>query len=193
MEPAEGNSVPQPVSMLLEEGSTANAQAESDVESRVVTDVSNRHPMITRSKNEIVKPKVYVATADDETREPVTIQQALQLLKWTELKRNPDGSVHKYKARLVAKGYSQVPGHDFKHTFSPFIKSATLNVVLSLAIVNGWKLRQVDVNNTFLNGDLGEYVFMKQPPGFEQVSADDSRLVCKLQKALCGLRQASHN
>ncbi|KAK8973459.1 hypothetical protein V6N11_064702 [Hibiscus sabdariffa] len=85
MEPAEGNSVPQPVSMLLEEGSTANAQAESDVESRVVTDVSNRHPMITRSKNEIVKPKVYVATADDETREPVTIQQALQLLKWTEV------------------------------------------------------------------------------------------------------------
>lgn len=42
----------------------------------------------------------------------------------------------------------------------------------------------MDVNNAFLNGNLKEVVYIKQPSGFEQVV----RLVCKLKKALYGLK-----
>ena len=84
----------------------------------------------------------------------------------------------KYKARLVAKGYNQREGIDFFETFNPVIKATTIRLLLSLAYVNGWYMRQLDVQNAFLHGDLLEDVLMVQPPGFINSQYPDH--VCKL-------------
>ncbi|KAK5783772.1 hypothetical protein PVK06_038285 [Gossypium arboreum] len=82
--------------------------------------------------------------------------------KWLfKIKKNPDGTINRRKARLVANGCSQVPRCDFQETFSPVVKHATIRVILSVVVTKGWPLRQVDVNNAFLNGDLTDDVFMK--------------------------------
>jgi len=55
--------------------------------------------------------------------------------KWVfKSKFNADGSFQRHKARLVAKGYHQREGFNFKETFSPVIKPATIRIVMSLVV-----------------------------------------------------------
>lgn len=104
------------------------------------------------------------------------------------LKYNADGTLGRPKSRLVAKGYHQQPGLDFTDTFSPVIKPTTIRTVLGIAVNRDWPIRQLDVNNAFLQGHLTEEVYMCQPPGF--VDPDKPTHVCRLRKAIYGLKQA---
>jgi hypothetical protein len=110
--------------------------------------------------------------------------------KWVfKTKLNPDGSVERYKARLVAKGYTQKEGIDYQETFSPVSRKDSLRIVLALVAHYDLELHQMDVKTAFLNGDLYEDVFMKQPEGFKPEGQE--HLVCKLKKSIYGLKQAS--
>ncbi|GKD69671.1 putative RNA-directed DNA polymerase [Tanacetum coccineum] len=112
--------------------------------------------------------------------------------KWIfKKKTDMDGKVHTYKARLVAKGYTQTHGIDYEETFSPVAKIKSIRIMLAIVAFHDYEIWQMDVKTAFLNGKLTEDVFMAQPEGFE--NAKYPKRVCKLQKAIYGLKQASHS
>ena len=109
--------------------------------------------------------------------------------KWVFKKKiGPNGDVESYKARLVAQGFSQKCGYDFDETYSPVVRFESIRAILSTSAEKGLHVHQMDVSSAFLNGDLKENIYMKQPDGFITPGKED--LVCKLKKSLYGLKQA---
>jgi hypothetical protein len=109
--------------------------------------------------------------------------------KWIyKIKHATDGSVEKFKERFVARGFTQKEGINYEETFAPVARYTSIRTIIALTSVLGWKLHQMDVKTTFLNGKIEHEVFVEQPNGF--VLHNKGTHVCKLRKALYGLKQA---
>jgi hypothetical protein len=109
--------------------------------------------------------------------------------KWVfTVKQSPEGKIERYKARMIARGYSQTYGIDYDEAFTPVTKMNTLRILISCVANFGWPLHQLDVKNVFLRGNLQEEVYMEVPPGM--VAAANGGKVCKLKRALYGLKQS---
>lgn len=107
--------------------------------------------------------------------------------KWVfKTKRDSNGTVVKRKARLVAKGFSQKFGVDYNDVFAPVARGTTLRMLLSVAGERKYIVKQYDVKTAFLNGSLSEEIYMKPPPGSQNING-----VYKLKKSLYGLKQAA--
>jgi hypothetical protein len=108
--------------------------------------------------------------------------------KWVyKNKMNEQGNIVRNKARLVCKGYAQIEGLDFDETFAPVERLEAIRMFLAYACHKQFKVYQMDVKSSFLNGDLKEEVYMEQPEGFQL--SDNPDFVCKLKKSLYGLKQ----
>ena len=109
--------------------------------------------------------------------------------KWVfRTKRGPSGEIVKYKARWVAQGFAQKYGIDYHETFAPVARFDSIRALLALVAHHDWELHQMDVRSAYLNGDLEEELYMKQPTGFVQQGTEG--MVCRLNKSLYGLKQA---
>ena len=114
--------------------------------------------------------------------------------KWLyKAKRDESGMIVRYKARVVAKGFSQQPGVDFDQTSSPVAKLVTIRVVMALTAYESWIAEAMDVKNAYLQANVVEVVFVKQPKGYEVKGPAGEELVWQLVKSLYGLKQASRN
>ena len=109
--------------------------------------------------------------------------------KWIfKKKMKVDRTIDKFKARLVVKGFIQKEGIDYFDTYAPVARISTIRVLIALASIYKLQIHQIDVKTTFLNGELEEEIYMKQPQGF--VVHGQEQKVCKLIKSLNGLKQA---
>lgn len=107
--------------------------------------------------------------------------------KWVfKTKRADDGSVVRYKARLVAKGCAQKYGVDYTETYSPVVRYTSIRILIALAAQRGLRIDQMDAVTAYLQGDLDAEIYTLQPDGFN----DGSGRVCKLKKAMYGLKQS---
>ena len=88
--------------------------------------------------------------------------------KWMlKTKHSTDDSIEKFKTTLVARGFSHKEGIDYGEQFSLVARYTSIITIVSLESKMKWKLHQMDVKTTFLNGVIEEEVYIEQPPGFE--------------------------
>ena len=87
--------------------------------------------------------------------------------KWVfRNKLDENGEITRNKARLVCKGYAQEEGLDYGETFALVARMEGVRTLLAYAAYKGFKVYQMDVKSTFLNGILEEEVYIEQLEGF---------------------------
>ena len=63
-----------------------------------------------------------------------------------------------------------------------------ISIFLAFACYKNFKVYQMDVKYAFINGELIEEVYVEHPEGF--LLSENRNYVCKLKKALYGIKQA---
>jgi hypothetical protein len=144
----------------------------------------------------------WIAAMDDEinrlkklgtwTLEQVPSGKSINVIgsHWIYKKKlNSEGQVKQYRARLVGEGYRQKYGIDYTETFAPVMKYKSLKLLLAIVAQHDYELVQLDVHSAFLQAELKETIYMRQPHGYTQGPAG---VVCKLLKSIYGIKQAPH-
>ena len=67
----------------------------------------------------------------------------------------------------------------------------SVRILLAIAAYFDYEIWQMDVKMAFLNGFVEEELYMVQPEGFED--PNDANKVCRLQRSIYGLKQASRS
>jgi hypothetical protein len=67
----------------------------------------------------------------------------------------------------------------------------SIRILPAIAAFYNCEIWQMDIKTVFLNGNLSEDLYMIQPEGF--VDPKNAGKICKLQKSIYGLKQASRN
>jgi transposase InsO family protein len=106
-----------------------------------------------------------------------------------KVKETSEGEIERLKARLVGQGFTQVFGKDYNETWAPVPRYKSVRIIIAIACIKGYELKQLDIETAFLYADVKEDIYMRQPKGYEKGGAN---MVCKLKKALYGIKQAPH-
>ena len=102
-----------------------------------------------------------------------------------KLKQDDTNKIAIWKDRIVVQGFRQREGIDYKETFAPTVKYKSIKLILALAAINDFEIKQLDFDTAFLNASLEEDIYVTCPEGYKAKSK-----VLKLLKALYGLKQA---
>ena len=81
-------------------------------------------------------------------------------------KLDENGVIFSNKERLVAKGYSQEEGIHDDETFAPIARLEAIRMFLAFVAHSKFKVYHMDVKIAFLNGKIGEEVYVEQPLAF---------------------------
>jgi hypothetical protein len=127
----------------LRAGKTVPKQRTDGTVTYSVARVTDGEPSSVRAALEILAWKAamdakFSALQRNQTWRLVPARSGLNVIdsRWVyKVKWKPDGSVDRFKARLMAKGFKQHHSVDYDDTYSPMIKSTTIRVVLSLAVM----------------------------------------------------------
>ena len=94
------------------------------------------------------------------------------------------------KCIIIIKGSSLPHPHHRRGPGPRFgVATKSIRILLSIAAHLDYEIWQMDVKTVFLNGHLEEDIYMMQPDGF--VAKNQEQKICKLQKSIYGLKQAS--
>jgi len=100
------------------------------------------------------------------------------------------GKVYKWKARLNIHGGCQIKGVHYWDTYSPMVHWASIQLALTLSIIHGWHMAQMDCVLAYPQADIKVPLYMEMPCGFKCKDYEPREVILALRKNLYGQKQA---
>ncbi|GJR73960.1 zinc finger, CCHC-type containing protein [Tanacetum coccineum] len=147
--------------------------------------------LVEGSRDHVGSQYSYCYSIEEDPRTYDEDVQSRDAAFWKEAIDDEIGSIMKNNTWVLSDlppGFRQREGINYFDTYAPVARITTIRLLLDLAAIHNLVIHQMDVNTSFLNGDLDEKMYMKQPEGF--VLPGNEHKVCKLVKSLYGLKQA---
>ena len=94
--------------------------------------------------------------------------------------------IQKYKCKFVAQGFREIKGIHYDESSSPTPSQASMRMVLGIAAVKNWELRQLGVDMAYLEANVKEELYIELPEDYR----DSCGQVGQLQQAMYGLVHA---
>nr|GEX77252.1 zinc finger, CCHC-type [Tanacetum cinerariifolium] len=115
-----------------------------------------------------------VTSIEEDTRTCNEAMQSWDAAIWKESIDDEIGSIMENNTCVLSNlppgckplGFRQKEWIDYFDTYAPVARITTIRLLLALAAIHNPLIHQMDAKTTFLNGDLDEEVYMKQPKGF---------------------------
>ena len=106
------------------------------------------------------------------------------------VKTTGDGQWFKDKARFITQGNTMIEGEDFSETWAAVARLESIRMTAAFIAAYGLTPWQIDFTSAYLNTEIREEVYIKQPPGHEIDGKED--WVCRLKKAIYRMKQGGH-
>ena len=90
----------------------------------------------------------------------------------SKVKQDERGAIVKHKACLIARGFVQREGIDFEEVFCAGSAHGVYPTAAGFGSIKGLARPSPRHKSAFLNGELAEIVFVKQPLGFTVMGAE---------------------
>ncbi len=87
--------------------------------------------------------------------------------------------------------YRQIEDVNYEEKYVSVIRSDTSRILLSIATILEWKIRQFDVKLVFLNEVMNRMIYIVQSKEFEQRDKDKNK-TCLLNLGLYDLMQSAY-
>ncbi len=89
------------------------------------------------------------------------------------IKKDEGGVIQRYKARWVMDGSREPFTRQTEAIYSPVAEMAMIRTLFALATALGHQVLQADFKNAYLNAEMTEKIYVKQPYGIEEPGEED--------------------
>jgi hypothetical protein len=92
---------------------------------------------------------------------------------------------------MIVKDYLQIEKRDFDETYASVVRSNTSCMMLVIALVLDYQIRQFDIKTTFLYDQMNRMIYTDQSKNFEKRNTNSLK-ACLLNTSLYDLMQTSY-
>jgi hypothetical protein len=99
--------------------------------------------------------------------------------------------IKSHKARLNLHGGKQIYGMNYYEIYAPVVTWFAIRLMIIFGIIFCWALCQVDFAMAYLQAPIEMDIYMELPQGIQTTHGNSKDHVLKLEKNICGQKQAS--